>query len=319
MDLGKISIIVPIFNVERFLSRCIESLINQTYKNLEIILIDDGSPDECGIICDDYAKRDERIIVVHQQNAGVSTARNEGLKVACGDYIGFCDPDDWVEPEMYEEMISAIEEMEADIAICGYNYYDQSGSIDTKREYKVKLNDLVSRHETFKRMSDMPPTIRLGVVNKLFRRSILMNQIFKEGIHSAEDVLFLTEYINKIKKAVIVHKPLYLNTVREGSATHGGLSIQSLFDSYSVHEAMYKSTVELYPDLKHHSQAYFLDVCTLKYIAAKQRINELPAEQQKKSRKIVKDMRSYIRRIAIQALNNSEIYWKTKIAYLILQ
>ena len=318
MNSERISIIVPIYNVEKYLPRCIESLINQTYKNIEIILINDGSTDNCGQICNDYRKRDNRIIAINQENAGVSHARNAGLKAASGEFVGFCDPDDWVDSKMYEEMLTAMKTNNSDISICGYEYYDENGQIDINRKYKLKSTEYVSQFEIMKRMSDQPPTIRLGVVNKLFRRSIIENQRFKEGLHSAEDVMFLTEYIQKTKDASIIHKPLYLNTVREGSATHGGLSIQSLFDSFYVHELMYKTTVELYPKLKNHSQAYFLDVCTLKYTAAKQKIDELPKEQQNEWCLVVKSMKDYIRRIAFEAINNKEIYWKTRIAYLIL-
>ena len=98
----KISIIVPIYNVEPLLRRCIDSLLKQTYENLEIILIDDESPDNCGKIIDAYAKMDNRIKVIHQKNAGVCAARNAGLRIATGDYIGFIDPDDWATPDMFE-------------------------------------------------------------------------------------------------------------------------------------------------------------------------------------------------------------------------
>ncbi|OUQ56652.1 hypothetical protein B5E58_10530, partial [Tyzzerella sp. An114] len=97
MENKKISVIVPIYNVEKYLNRCVDSIINQTYKNLEIILVDDGSPDNCGKICDEYAKKDNRIKVVHKENGGVSSARNVGLNIATGDYIGFVDGDDWID------------------------------------------------------------------------------------------------------------------------------------------------------------------------------------------------------------------------------
>ena len=96
-----ISVIVPIYNVEKYLPQCVESLMNQTLKDIEIILVDDGSPDCCPVICDEYAEKDKRIKVIHQKNAGVSAARNEGLKNAQGAFIGFVDPDDWVAPEIY--------------------------------------------------------------------------------------------------------------------------------------------------------------------------------------------------------------------------
>ena len=102
---AKISIIIPIYNREKSLKKCLDSVIRQTYENLEIILVDDSSQDNSGIICDDYANTDKRILVIHQQNAGVSAARNAGLAMVTGDYIGWVDSDDWIEPDMYECML----------------------------------------------------------------------------------------------------------------------------------------------------------------------------------------------------------------------
>ena len=103
MSVGpKISVIVPVYKVEPYLRKCLDSIVNQTYRNLQIILVDDGSPDNCGKICDEYAARDRRIEVIHQENGGISAARNAGLNLADGDYIGWVDSDDWIEPEMYE-------------------------------------------------------------------------------------------------------------------------------------------------------------------------------------------------------------------------
>ena len=116
----KISIIVPIYNIEKYLPRCLDSILAQTYKNLEVILVDDGSVDNSGMIADKYARNDQRIIVIHQVNKGVSAARNAGLDLATGDYIGFVDGDDYIEPDMYEILMRIIDEQQVDIAHCGY-------------------------------------------------------------------------------------------------------------------------------------------------------------------------------------------------------
>lgn len=123
-----ISVIVPIYNVEAYLPRCLDSIVNQTYRNLEIILVDDGSPDNCGAICDEYANRDSRIRVIHKVNGGSSAARNAGLDVARGEYIGFVDSDDIIRPEMYELLLNALRESEKKIACCyaGWDPRDQS-------------------------------------------------------------------------------------------------------------------------------------------------------------------------------------------------
>ena len=134
-----ISVIVPIYNVEKYLDRCLKSIINQTYKNLEIILIDDGSPDNCGTICDEYAKKDNRIKVVHKDNGGLVKARNTGLDIATGEYISFIDPDDWIELNMYEEMIKIADETNTDIVRCGY-YRDNDKESMERISFGVKVD-----------------------------------------------------------------------------------------------------------------------------------------------------------------------------------
>lgn len=142
-----VSIIIPVYKVEKYLSKCIESIFKQTYFDLELILVDDGSPDKCPEICDTYASKDERVVVIHQKNAGVSAARNAGLEKAKGEYIGFVDPDDWIAPEMYKKMISELESSESDLAICGYEYYDEDYHVDEQRRYKVRFNEVVDQKE----------------------------------------------------------------------------------------------------------------------------------------------------------------------------
>ena len=313
-----ISIIVPIYNVEKYLSKCIDSILAQTYNDIEVILVDDGSPDNCPMICDEYAQKDNRVIVIHQKNAGVSAARNAGLKAAHGEYIGFVDPDDWISSSMYQEMITALERENADLAICGYDYYDENGAVDTARRYKEKADEIITQKEFMSRLSDMPPTVRQVTWNKLFRAELSSDISFKKHMHSAEDVLFLSEYSSRICKVIIVHKPHYKNLVRTGSATHGGLTISQLADSFYVHDKMYNTIVKLYPDLKNHSLAFLLDVCTLKYCESKKKIESSPSFEYKQEITSLRKMKGYIKRKAITAVFNNEIYWKTRIAYLLL-
>lgn len=122
-----LSVIVPVYKVEPYLHRCVDSIRNQTYKNLQIILVDDGSPDNCGKICDEYAELDARIIVVHQKNRGLSGARNTGLRYAKGDYVAFVDSDDWIDSSMYETLVDMIEKNDLDMARCGIVETDGKG------------------------------------------------------------------------------------------------------------------------------------------------------------------------------------------------
>ena len=135
--MAKVSIIVPVYNVEQYLHRGIESLLNQTLKDIEIILIDDGSKDNSGRICEEYSKTDKRIKFVSKINGGVSSARNEGIRISTGEYVAFMDPDDWVEPDMYENMYNQAKSTNSDSAIC--NYY-----VDNKDKY-AKFNADTSR------------------------------------------------------------------------------------------------------------------------------------------------------------------------------
>ena len=125
-----ISVIVPIYNVEKYLDRCVGSIINQTYKNLEIILVDDGSPDNCPQMCDDYAKKDSRIKVVHKENGGLSDARNAGMKVATGEYVSFIDSDDYISLDFYETLLETIVDNDSDIVECSVVKFYEDNSFD---------------------------------------------------------------------------------------------------------------------------------------------------------------------------------------------
>ena len=129
---NKISIIVPVYKVEQYLRQCIESIINQTYQNLEIILVDDGSPDNCPAICDEYAALDKRIKVIHKKNGGLSDARNAGLEIATGDYIGFVDSDDWISQTMYEELINVAIDYGVQLSYCGFSYIENDIVLEKK-------------------------------------------------------------------------------------------------------------------------------------------------------------------------------------------
>ena len=124
-----ITVIVPVYKVEKYLDRCVQSIVDQTYTNLEIILVDDGSPDNCPKMCDEWAKKDKRIKVIHKQNGGLSDARNAGLEKAKGKYVGFVDSDDYISPIMYEKLYKCIIDNQADMAMCGFSTVDEKGKV----------------------------------------------------------------------------------------------------------------------------------------------------------------------------------------------
>lgn len=210
-----ISIIVAVYNIKEYLPRCVDSILAQTYKNLEIILVDDGSTDGSGKICDDYAVRDKRIRVIHKKNGGLSDARNAGLEVAKGDYIGFVDGDDWIEPGMYCAMYEACEEEHAQIAVCRYKQITKSGVIDASTNHSVSL----SKTEALEIYvcGDERYLIYNSVWSKLFLAKLIFGMRFPVGKNS-EDIMFTTKAFCKMERLVYLDTAYYNYVLdREGS------------------------------------------------------------------------------------------------------
>ncbi|MGN1328893.1 MAG: glycosyltransferase family 2 protein [Eubacterium sp.] len=212
-----ISIIVPVYKVEQYLDRCIESIVNQTYKNLEIILVDDGSPDKCPEICDKWAQKDCRIIVIHQENSGVADARNKALDICTGDFVGFVDSDDFVDSDMFEILVKQLEENDADISRCTYKrIHDNSDSI----EY-IKNNKTISVKSGTEYLVDMfnDNTLNSPCWNKLYSKKIIGNNRFLDGYKIGEDNYFNYQVIKNAQKIVLINQSLYNYTYRTASIT----------------------------------------------------------------------------------------------------
>lgn len=211
----KISVIVPVYNMEQYLERCVNSIVKQTYTELEIILVDDGSTDHSPAMCDDYAAQDSRIRVVHKPNGGLSDARNAGLAVATGAYIGYVDSDDWIEPQMYEKMYRACVENDAQVAVCRYAsvFYDS-----TKRGGNGQTT-VFDREGILKAyLADSEEYIVYNSVwSKLFKRDIVEKELFPVG-HNSEDIMYTTKAFCRLDKAVYLDECLYNYVIdREGS------------------------------------------------------------------------------------------------------
>ena len=207
-----ISIIVPIYNVGKYLPRCIESILNQTFNNFELILVNDGSTDNSGVVCDDYAKKDTRIKIVHKSNGGVSSARNAGLYVAKGEYIGFVDPDDYIDKNMYEKLYRLCIDNNSDIAICRFNR-EINGKIQNKEstEEIIELNNMEAMNELFK-----GNLYRFSLCNKLFSKKCFNDVLFpEERIH--EDLSTTYKLFDNSKKTVYINYCGYIYVRRENS------------------------------------------------------------------------------------------------------
>ena len=194
-----ISIIVPIYRVEQYLKQCLESILNQTYKNLEIILVDDGSPDNCPKICDEYAKKDNRIKVIHKENGGVSSARNAGLENVTGDYISFIDPDDYVSCDFIEILYNMIESNNVDIAECDFIKFETEPILE---ELENTIDIISSTDMHYRIYSEF--NLRTVVLwNKIYKVSIFENLRFPIG-RINEDEALIHEIINNAKNGVVI-------------------------------------------------------------------------------------------------------------------
>lgn len=214
MDL--ISVIVPIYKVEPYLDRCVKSIINQTYDNLEIILVDDGSPDGCPAMCDAWAERDSRVKVIHKENGGLSDARNAGLAVAAGELISFIDSDDWIEPNFIEYLYRAMENTGAEIAGCATTFVAEDGSaIRIRKEARPSPLD---RLEALRRLV-LEDGVYQTVWNKLYRREVLQGIPFAVGKYN-EDEFWTYQVFDRIHKLATVETPLY-NYLQRGTSIIG--------------------------------------------------------------------------------------------------
>jgi len=228
-----ISVIMPIYKVEQYLRKCLDSVLLQTYANLEIILIDDGSPDNCGKICDEYAEKDSRIKVIHKANGGVAAARNSGLNIAKGDYIGFIDSDDWIEPNMYECLLNDILQNECDISMCEFFVERKKSKI-----WHIPVN---------KKIAEADEIIKLSFLNtnfyapwsKLYSKKIFLELRYPEnGI--AEDMFLFFPIVIKSKKVSFVNVPLYHYIFREDSIIASNFSKSKYCHHVGVCEELFK-------------------------------------------------------------------------------
>lgn len=224
----KISVIVPIYKVEKYLCRCIDSILAQTYENLEIILVDDGSPDNCPDMCNEYAKKDKRIIVIHKQNGGLSDARNVGIESVTGEYIIFVDSDDFVSPTMIEKMVEALTISNSDLCICNINYVEENGeAIENKNKKSPIKNGVYSRDDLFGFLVGDGYWFYVTAWNKMYRTEIFRNIRFQVGKYH-EDEFLVNKVIDCCDKIVCLEERLYFYVQREGSIMNTTYSVKNL-------------------------------------------------------------------------------------------
>lgn len=252
----KISVIVPVYNVEQYLERCVDSIINQTYTNLEIILVNDGSTDNSGKLCDELAKKDERIRVIHKENGGLSDARNRGIDESESDLVGFIDSDDYIDSDMYEVLLKNLNDTDADLSMCAlYDVYNNTpeAQVTNKETWKLSSEQAIKMVMEAKILS-------VTAVNKLYRKSLFTDLKFEVG-KIAEDAFIMIKLLDKCEKIVATNEKKYYYVHRENSITTQKFSTKFL-NVIEAYEQNSNIISEKYPKLKDVAQtrmnwAYF--------------------------------------------------------------
>lgn len=238
----KLSIIVPVFNNENEIKRCVDSIYASKIIIPEVILVDDGSTDMSGMICDELARQYESLRVIHKENGGTSSARNSGVEVAEGKYIGFVDGDDYIEPNMYQKLLSEIHDF--DCVMCGIY----------KNDIPIKINmdkKIVTGTEVVKEVIGNG-TYKGYVVNKLFKKDIILNNNirFKQDVHMCEDLIFCLEYLSHVRLVCCLSDNLYHYVIRSGSASTGGFSNKKFSMIYAYNYILKMEIIKSEPRYK---------------------------------------------------------------------
>jgi len=274
---GKVSIIVPIYNVEKYLTQCIESLIGQTYKNIEIVLVDDGSPDNCPKMCDDWAKKDDRIKVLHKQNGGLMAAWRDGSKISTGEYIAFVDSDDFVEPVFIEELYNALTRNGADISIGDYYEYRDGEKKLMSQHTEAKL---FTRSESFSCVELLGEKYKFahGRFNKLYKREIVeaCYKYLNTSVTMGEDLNLTFCALNMAKKVAYTPVPVYDYRIVSNSMSHVKKDFWPSYDMVLNAIANYVTEVQAEPHVKKVFYEYvhkFFYYCAKHYHSLKQKEN----------------------------------------------
>lgn len=229
-----VSVIVPIYKVEKYLRSCVDSILQQTFSDIEIILVDDGSPDGCGAICEEYAQKDKRVRVIHKENGGLSDARNAGLDVCRGDYIVFVDSDDCIHPQMIEKLYQYCEKYEADLAICEFQEF-QEGTQPDRKILRDEIPDVKIIEKT-EIMTQLKSRNLITVVawNKLYKAPLFTSLRYKKG-YLHEDEFLIHQILQKCNRIVYTNERLYYYLRREGSIT-GRISMKYIQDELKAYQ-----------------------------------------------------------------------------------
>ncbi|MBQ7001955.1 MAG: glycosyltransferase [Oscillospiraceae bacterium] len=281
-----ISIIVPVYKVEDYLSRCVDSLLDQTYDNLEIILVDDGSPDSCGAICDAYAARDRRVRVIHKKNGGLSSARNAGIDVARGDYLGFVDSDDWVDVHTYEWLLTMALEENVKL-VCAGRYDYNSGTGEKTIGLCPPKREVISGGELAKRIF-LWDNVDSAAWDKLYHRSLFRELRYPLGVVS-EDLPVTYRAGLEAGRVGMLDRPVYYYFHREGSITTAAVSERSFQPSSNTRQVLEYVRREN-PELLDYATAFHIShlgyICTVTELAGKEAMQRFRTQYDQKRREL---------------------------------
>lgn len=244
---GLVSVVIPVYNVEKYLRECLDSVVGQTYKNLQIILVDDGSTDTSGAICDEYAKKDERITVVHQENQGAGAAKNIGLELVEGEYLSLIDSDDYIDEKFYETMIRAMEKYNADVAQCLFTNLFADHEIKRKYYFPApNTRKMSTKRYLFEILYDWKYAI---FANKVFKTKLLGEAKFPVG-RKIDDEFFTYKLICKAKNVVNVNEHLYHYRMRQSSVMNDNSRDKLNQDRLECFKERYDYIIKKYPSLE---------------------------------------------------------------------
>lgn len=308
MEKPLITVIVPVYKVEKYLKRCVDSITAQTYKNLEIILVDDGSPDSCGDMCEAFAKEDSRIRVIHKENGGLSSARNAALDVMQGEYVGFVDSDDWIEPDMYEKLYSLLTENGTQIAAGGIqcDHFDGTYHFFNPEYPRSTAVEIYSKVQAIKELI-IAHKITNSVCDKLFIREIFADMRFKEGIVN-EDFEMMPTCFEQVEKVVYTPVAYYHYFMSEQSITRGVFK-ESRFTETDISRKHIQYYKEKYPELVSYAVAKHIEIC-LVLIHASSKAKEFAS----KRKELISEIKSFRMGSFFKLLDK-----KNKIKYLLFK
>lgn len=305
----KVSVIVPIYNVEDYLPKCIDSIQKQSYDKLEIILVDDGSPDKCGDICEEYKLQDERIKVVHKPNGGLSDARNAGMEVATGEYYVFIDSDDYVHPQMIEKLLDACDKTGADMAVCGFKSVTENENIDMDTLNDVPVEEVVSDEDRISYFYEKKYVEFVVAWNKIYPAKYFENIKYPKGkVH--EDEFTTYKLLEKADKIAFIDVPLYFYVQRQSSIMGQNFNIKRLLVMDALEERM-----NHYIDLKKYrwveKNLYLYRMFLIKY--------SREIDKQEDIDSVVLDRYfEYYKKVVLKNIFKTTISFKKKIGYILM-